>query len=138
MIQPNQFEVFWLSYPLKVKKLAARKAWLKAAAVAEFDKIMAGLEAYKKFKPATQDWCHAATWLNGERWDDEWKSAPKPVAKQNIPTRDLVYEYAKQKGDTTGFAIGFYSRWAGRNFQSNGVNIDWKIQFSEEFAKQRQ
>jgi len=140
MTSPNQFEEFWSSYPLKVKKLAARKAWIKSAAVAEFDKIMAGLEAYKKFKPATQDWCHAATWLNGERWDDEWTLATRPPAIR-LPNELDVLTYCRDKGGTDRdwqFAKDWLAKWARRGFKENGRIIDWKITFSEEFARQRQ
>ncbi len=107
-------------------------------------------------RAASSDFCcgriKGSAWLAGFDWmlqpnvvakimegkyDNRNGAASGPAEKQKIPTREEVYEYAKTKGDKAGFAISFYSRWAGRNFQLRGKNIDWKIQFSEEFAKQR-
>ncbi len=65
------FEDFWFSYPRKVGKLAAEKAYTKALKQAAPDVIWAGLQLYLKTKPAYADWCHPATWLNQGRWMDE-------------------------------------------------------------------
>lgn len=68
------FDEFWALYPRKVAKASALKAWKKAAtSEAIKDQIMAGLrqqlltlrEKDRQFIP------HAATWLNGRRWEDE-------------------------------------------------------------------
>ena len=66
------FEDFWLLYPRHVAKLAARKAWAKVDPVAH----VAILEALVSWRPVWRDkdpeyLPHAATWLNGERWEDE-------------------------------------------------------------------
>jgi hypothetical protein len=63
----------WEMYPKKVGKGTARKALAKALAKAPVDQIQHSLALFvrywgqqdKKFMP------HLATWLNGERWDDE-------------------------------------------------------------------
>lgn len=74
------FEEFWSAYPRKVGKAGARKAWPKACKKLEAARLVkaadywtglwenAGTEA--QFIP------HPATWLNGERWNDE-----PPVAR---------------------------------------------------------
>lgn len=67
------FDSMWEMYPKKVGKGTARKALAKALAKAPVDKIQHSLALFvrswgqqdKKFMP------HLATWLNGERWDDE-------------------------------------------------------------------
>jgi len=72
------FERFWSGYPKKVGKGDAMKAWAKInpddALIA---RILEGLDAYRE----TEEWMypreggrfipHAATWLNGRRWEDE-------------------------------------------------------------------
>jgi P2-related tail formation protein len=67
------FDDLWSMYPKKVGKGTARKALSKAMAKAPIDQIQLSLALFvrawgsqdKKFMP------HLATWLNGERWDDE-------------------------------------------------------------------
>lgn len=69
----QQFDQFWREYPRKVGKGAARKAFLKAIRVAPFERILAGLERYKAEISGREMRyvAHPASWLNGERWDDE-------------------------------------------------------------------
>ena len=71
----DEFELFWKTYPRKVAKAEARKAWKQTEA------IRPPLEdVLKAIKSActTEQWMrgngqfipHAATWLRGERWED--------------------------------------------------------------------
>ena len=67
------FDDLWAIYPKKVGKGQARKAFNAALRKVDQDKIQHSLSLFvrswgqqdKKFMP------HLATWLNGERWDDE-------------------------------------------------------------------
>ena len=70
------FDLFWSAYPKKVAKQDAMKAWLKLKPDGELvGKIMDGIARWK----SSEDWTrengryipHAATWLNGKRWEDE-------------------------------------------------------------------
>ena len=71
------FDDLWKMYPKKVGKGTARKALAKAMTKAQADKIQHSLALFvrawgsqdKKFMP------QLATWLNGERWDDELQEA---------------------------------------------------------------
>ena len=63
---------FWPAYPRKVGKKNALAAFKKACDRAPLDEILAGLERYKRYKPAYADWMHPATFLNGDRWEDEY------------------------------------------------------------------
>ncbi len=65
---------FWATYPRKVGKRAAEKAFERAVARASVEVVLAGarrfsadpnLPADKQFIP------HPATWLNQDRWEDE-------------------------------------------------------------------
>lgn len=81
---------------------------------------------------------HSAMALWKMNYQERGGTLTKTVQQAKMPTREAVYEYAKQKGDTKGMAISFYDKWLARNFQQNGMSIDWKIIFSEMFSKQRQ
>lgn len=72
----DDFDKFWAVYPRKIAKAEARKAWKQTEKVRpSIEKVT---EALKK-AAQTEQWMrgngqfipHAATWLRGERWDDE-------------------------------------------------------------------
>jgi hypothetical protein len=67
------FEEFWKVYPRKVGKVAAKKAFAKAAKEVGCALIAVGVQrfAHDPYKPAKQFLPHPATWLNEGRWDDE-------------------------------------------------------------------
>ena len=76
----DDFELFWSFYPRKVSKAAARKAWAKLSAEQQ---LMAAKAIdthcqYWKAKETELEFIpHAATWLNGERFEDELVIEPK-------------------------------------------------------------
>lgn len=77
-----RFDEWWALYPRKVAKKSAEKAWSKLAPDARLvEQIMAGLKAQlhsKAMQPnAMGDKSyipHAATWINGRRWEDSCAS----------------------------------------------------------------
>lgn len=69
------FEAFWKIYPRKVGRTDATKAWGKAITRASQDEILDGLRHYAfsedpKYQP------HAASWLNGNKWEYEPDTEP--------------------------------------------------------------
>lgn len=70
---PDPFDIFWSTYPRRVGKDAARKAFAKAIDRAPVDAVLAGAERYAAQR-ANQDpsyTAHPSTWLNQGRWMDE-------------------------------------------------------------------
>ena len=67
------FDEFYARYPRKVGKGSARRAYDKALKVTTHDNIMFGLSQQLASMEAKEKQfiAHPATWLNGERWDDE-------------------------------------------------------------------
>lgn len=69
------FAQFWATYPRKTCKADARKAfsraWKKLPPHDEDAILCGGLERAKAGWSDAQFIPHAATWLNGERWNDE-------------------------------------------------------------------
>lgn len=84
------FERFWSIYPRKVSKADAKKAWAKLKVTADlFDLMAKALAAWTVSTDWTKDGGqfipHAATWLNGKRWEDE---LPPPAGShQPAPRR---------------------------------------------------
>lgn len=69
----DYFAAFWKVYPLKTAKGAARKAWAKAVkAAGDPDRIVQGAYRFSLDPNRVAEFTpHPATWLNGERWDDD-------------------------------------------------------------------
>jgi hypothetical protein len=70
------FDQFWAIYPRKIAKADARKAWLQTKDVRpDIAKLLCAIQAACK----TEQWMksggafipYPATWLRGERWEDE-------------------------------------------------------------------
>ena len=87
-VQPHQqehlkaFESFWKSYPRKEAKRDALRAWKKIQP-ADVAAILKGLQTAIR----SEQWQrgvipHAATWLNGRRWEDEGSSSTPLLAAQ--------------------------------------------------------
>ena len=74
------FDEFWMLYPRKVAKAAARKVWQK---LSEEDQLLAAkaidehCQYWKAKETALEFIPHASTWLNQERWEDELIIEPK-------------------------------------------------------------
>lgn len=89
---PEAFDVFWTAYPRRVGKGAARKAFAKAIKLTDLRTMLEAIDRYVAHKPDWQHYCHPATWLNGERWDDEWTTPERPKTR----TEMMREKWAKQ------------------------------------------
>ena len=77
----EDFESWWLSYPRKVAKGDAWKAWQKLNKnneLPDVDVLIAKSEAYGRFQTDIKFVKHPATWLNSLGWLDEL-AVPKPA-----------------------------------------------------------
>lgn len=90
--QQSHFDEFWASYPKKVGKEAARKAWNRlkpdkalreriAAAVATAKESQQWNRENGRFIP------NPATWLNQGRWDDEYTPATPEPPRAGTPSK---------------------------------------------------
>lgn len=80
----DAWERWYGAYPHKVGKGAAETAFekIRRSGKVPFEALMAGLEVYRRTKPAHVDWCNPATWLNQKRWED----APAVTAAKSVET----------------------------------------------------
>jgi hypothetical protein len=77
-IYTGDFEKFWNTYPIKVGKGAAMKAWVKAIKRATPEIITEGAGRYASDPNREPEFtAHPATWLNGDRWLD----SPLPIKR---------------------------------------------------------
>jgi hypothetical protein len=70
------FEAFWVAYPKKKSRSSAERVWRKAAPSPELcQRILDAIAAQRKspewLKDDGQFIPYPATWLNGQRWEDE-------------------------------------------------------------------
>lgn len=81
---PDRFEEFWTVYAYKRKRVDAERAWAKAIRKADPDHIIVAAANYADSIRADKaargdrapDQAHAASWLNGERWNDDLGDRP--------------------------------------------------------------
>ena len=102
--QIDAFEEFWLHYPKKVAKLEAKTAYLRATRKVTPEDILVGLRRHvvpwrdyeKRFIP------NPATWLNGQRWQDEAPQAqpsPQPTRGERARAITERLKLAEQEGN---------------------------------------
>ena len=86
-IYTEDFEKFWNTYPIKIGKASALKAWAKATKKNAPDLIIEGAERYSKDPNREAEFtAHPATWLNGERWLDQ----PLPPKRSKNGFRGVI------------------------------------------------
>jgi hypothetical protein len=99
----NDFDTFWAAYPWKAAKKDARKAWEQSAQVRpSIEAILTAISAAKESRQWREGFVPLpATWLRGERWDDEHEiTIINPIKKQETWwTSDAATEaYGNSKG----------------------------------------
>lgn len=103
---PKDYEAkFWAHYPRRVARKAAFKALAKVANTVPWAIFLAGVERYAQWAKNEDNRfvAHAATWLNGERWNDETEANNGRPRSVQDAARDLharVADRARQfRGD---------------------------------------
>lgn len=84
--EDEQFDRFWDQYPRHVAKKDALKAWRRIDPTTEMVDRMIDAIGWQRQTPAwTRDGGayvpYPATWLRGERWDDEPFEPARPLGK---------------------------------------------------------
>jgi len=74
------FDAWWETYPRKVAKQAASTAYAKARKTATAEALTEGLQRsiaqWQREQRTIDKHPHASTWLNQERWNDDYGSPP--------------------------------------------------------------
>lgn len=88
----GRFEKFWLAYPRKVGKDAARKAFAKRKPDDELlSRMLSTIEAQVRSpewqKEGGQFIPHPSTWLNQGRWEDVVVYVPADAVRTTVPAR---------------------------------------------------
>ncbi|CAN3992555.1 YdaU family protein [Methylocystis bryophila] len=93
------FQQFWTSWPHKVGKPTAERAFAKCWR--ELPAILAGLDRYVRAKPPHQAWLNPATFLNQRRWEDEPGaiSGAGPPRRGDALAQELAEIYRQEAED---------------------------------------
>lgn len=81
----DPFDDFWLLYPRRVAKKDARKAWSRIPP-SQHVAILTAVVAWRRVwaDKDAQYIPHPATWLNGERWEDELPATNVPLHASHV------------------------------------------------------
>jgi hypothetical protein len=74
------FESFWGIYPRRLARKDAERAWAKIPPAKQIDVVNAikkHVQMWKQQGTEKQFIPYPATWLNGQRWEDEIELAPE-------------------------------------------------------------
>ena len=96
------FDDFWLLYPRKVAKLDARKMWQRLSS-AQRVAVITALVMWRKVwmdRGELEYVPHAATWLHGERWEDELPPPTKPLSATPLCSGHLPAKIPQQSERT--------------------------------------
>lgn len=77
----SEFDQWWLAYPRKVARGAAKRAFPKARKLADLGELIAGAQRYAA-SADPEFTCHPASWLNAERWLDMPEKPPDEPGKR--------------------------------------------------------
>ncbi len=96
----QSFDLFWETYPKKMAKMDAAKAWEAHKCNLIADKIMESVKAHINSKPWKKDEGefipHPTTFLNQHRWDDEVEM-PKITRQSTMKSgRSIVEQWKKE------------------------------------------
>jgi hypothetical protein len=119
---PDPFDAWWLAYPRKMAKVSARKAWAKVPdSLAKTGLTLSDLmERTRSFADHVvgkdpEHIAHPATWLNGERWNDELPDRSQTDGKQTTrPDRGANQHTARVDAMVDGArqALAQRRRWS--------------------------
>ena len=110
----DDFDTFWAAYPKKVAKADARKAWAQTKDIRpELTNLLTAITANCK----TESWMksggafipYPATWLRGERWEDELEVSLPNVVNEK-PWRETATGIEK-KGAELGLSPDQFGHW---------------------------
>ena len=97
--QQPTFDDFWLLYPRRVAKKAARLAWARIDANLHIP-VLCACAAWRPIwmQRDPEYMPHPASWLNGERWEDELPTgyqAPPIVSPPQLGERTAMPDHVR-------------------------------------------
>lgn len=79
------FGDFWLLYPRRVARKDALRAWAKLTPEEQMAAVVAMVDWRRVWASKDREYLpHAATWLNGARWEDELPETDGPSSAAHV------------------------------------------------------
>ena len=107
-----EFDEFWNSYPRKLDKAKAFRAFKSALKRAKFEEILAGVIAYRNDPQRNPEFTkYPASWLNSDSWENEIQPSPASEAAERSRirrerelelSRQMIEEQRRQAEAVTG------------------------------------
>lgn len=87
VVDDSAFEQFWKAYPRRTAKGNARKAFIAALKKIDTETLLAKASQFAKQQAGKEPQFipHPASWLNGERWEDETLKPQDPFWFLELP-----------------------------------------------------
>lgn len=96
--EAGEFESFWKLYPRHDGRAAAEKSYLKALKKISHADLITALQRYIAHNTKHNIiFAHASTWLNGERWLDEYDVAVTQVREKAKATSDEYLAFLREQ-----------------------------------------
>jgi hypothetical protein len=96
--EAGEFETFWKLYPRHEGKASAEKAYLKALKKISHSELVKALQRYKAHNQKHSIiFAHAASWLNGERWADEYDVLVTEVREKAKAVSDEYLTFLREQ-----------------------------------------
>ena len=110
----DAFDQFWASYPRREAKKDAKKAWAQANGEKHVDAILAALAWQRRLDSWVRGFVPlAATYLRGERWEDENPLAAR-TAVQAMADADTAAAHKAEADRQNAINAEREKLWAGR------------------------
>jgi hypothetical protein len=129
----DAFEAFWIEYPRKIAKGAARTAYARALKKTGAEALLDSVKRFARLAAGREQRLvpHPTTWLNGERWLD---GALSSVAAAITPAPSLW----NGRGAALAAAIGpsAFEAWFGEaQLSADGHTITFAKSFKRDWAE---
>lgn len=131
------FAAFWSLWPRKVSKKDAERAWAKLKVrqrQAAIEAVPTHVQFWNATRAADHFIPHAATWLNGARWEDEIVIPAHRPAAQSV--RGLAWWTSHALMDQKGREVGIGPARPGESAEQYRARIQQAIIERERYGSQ--
>lgn len=131
------FEEFWAAWPKREAKKDARRAWEKLKPqdrIAALAALPNHVDRWRREGRARNHIPHPATWLNGERWDDELGEIFPQVAQAQRREAQPAWWLSHAAMEAKGREVGAGPALPGETTQAYRARIQQAIDERDRFG----
>ncbi|MFC3336920.1 hypothetical protein ACFOEY_00210 [Paracandidimonas soli] len=131
------FDEFWSAWPKREAKKDARRAWDKLRPqdrIAALAAVPAHIARWKREGRARNHIPHPATWLNGERWEDELGEIFAPTQPQRPAQSGPAWWTSHTLMERKGREVGIGPARPGESSDQYRARIQAAIEDQQRYA----